>query len=127
MLHTSLFPYLRVVKTQDYLAKHSGEQCGKKRKCLHHEKVSCFTKLQIFKCPQIESSGIQTRCGFDNGICSVTGRKHCRKRRRGCLPAFSPTALQIFKISSKELLNLRIVGCWVNVNNLLYYANPAKI
>ena len=48
-------------------------------------------KRQIFGVDQIESiCRQQNKCNLKTDILYETGRKHCGKRRKCCLPAFSP-------------------------------------
>ena len=54
-------------------------------------KTELFTKQQNFGFVQIQSiCRRQNKCDSKTEICFGTGRKHCWKRRKCCLPAFSP-------------------------------------
>ena len=69
---------------------------------LHQTKIlSCgylFTKRQNFRLVQIESiCRRQNKCDWKIEICFGKGRKHCGKRRKCWLPAFSPFPTMFLK------------------------------
>ena len=57
-----------------------------------------LTKQHIFRLVQIESIGRrQNRCNLKTKIVFGMGRKHCGKRRKCWLPAFSPSPTMFSK------------------------------
>ena len=60
-----------------------------------------FSKRQNFRLVQIERfCRRQNRCGSKIEVCLWRGRKHCGKRRKCWLPAFSPFFHSVFKSPS---------------------------
>ena len=73
------------------------------------------TKLQYFRLVQIESICIrQNNSGCIYEICFVKGRKHCGKRRKCWLPAFSPFLTIFLKASFTGSYKVGTVWEWVN-------------
>ena len=74
--------------------------------CLFLTKV--FTKQQDFGPVQIQSICRQVnKCNRKVRICFEKGRKHCGKRRKWWLPAFSP-----FPTMFSKAFSVKIVKSW---------------